>query len=64
MPSNLSPKIQTYSEIKSKLLQPSLTSTYNVYFNAAQLLSLTDSITKASASEFLKNRGNGSFLIK
>lgn len=57
MASNVNPKIHSYSEIKSNLLRPSLTSTYNVYFNASQLLSLTDSFTKASASEFLKNRG-------
>jgi hypothetical protein len=53
MPSYQLPKIQTYSEIKSNLLRPSLTSTYNVYFNANAILkSGSDDRTK-----FFRDRG-------
>jgi hypothetical protein len=58
MPSKQSPKKYKVDEIKSKLLRPSLTSTYNVYFNASQIInSLKSSVTGATAQEFFKNRG-------
>ncbi len=60
MASGNKPKIHSYSEIKSNLLQPSLTSTYNVYLNASQVingLTTENTTTRESRSKFFEDRG-------
>jgi len=59
------PRPRSMSEIKSKLLQPALTSHYAVYFNVAEILGKTSEGNKSSASAFFNNRGatlDGDFL--
>jgi len=56
MASNQNPKKYLMSEIKTKLLRPSLTSTYAVYFNASELLEKKSAADGSSIKQFFGNR--------
>jgi hypothetical protein len=52
--SKQSPKVYKTSDLKSKILRPALTSTYSVYFNAAEIRNKSE-----TAKNFFNNRGVG-----